>query len=556
MPRSRAPRRAVVTFLAFALMTIVLALGGARCAAHPANFASAGAKIQSDRAFTVQVRFDLLAFVLDDTPYRIGDGPMNALLDGPSDALQAQLTEAQQRFRTDFQVSGGAVDTVAFPTVADVHTWRDSGIRQRLPVMQTVTMSGHLDPGAKTVAFRFPSVLGMVVLTTEVPYQEPISEPLDPGAISTPVDVTPGAPPTPMVVTAPPSAVDATQKKPTKASSIKSIQPAPKLNARQTKMAAMPMTTKATPPKTPPNEHPQAGTPPTSTAVHLRGLQSLRPINNSLQNKDLNPRRRVTVLGGANSFAGSPSLGGDLRTKPHSRTMAVAQTPAPANIVPIAAPPMAAKPSAAIAAVAAIAPAAPPAEPIASPRPNHWLKNLVGYVKMGFTHILPEGLDHILFVLGLFLLSTKLKPLLWQITAFTVAHSLTLGLALYGVVRLPSSIIEPIIAASIAFVAVENICTTELKPWRPFVVFAFGLVHGMGFAGALKDLGLHRSDFLTALVGFNVGVEMGQLSVVALAFLCVGWLRSRPDYRKIVVVPASALIAVVAVFWTIQRVLA
>jgi hydrogenase/urease accessory protein HupE len=173
---------------------------------------------------------------------------------------------------------------------------------------------------------------------------------------------------------------------------------------------------------------------------------------------------------------------------------------------------------------------------------------------MGFEHIVPEGLDHILFVLGLFLLGTRLKPLLWQITAFTVAHSLTLGLSLYGIVHLPSSIVEPVIAASIVFVAVENLFTAELKPWRPLVVFAFGLVHGLGFAGALKDLGLQRRDFLTALVGFNGGVELGQLFVVALALLAVGWLRSRPCYRRLVVVPASLLIAAVAMVWTIQRI--
>ena len=175
------------------------------------------------------------------------------------------------------------------------------------------------------------------------------------------------------------------------------------------------------------------------------------------------------------------------------------------------------------------------------------------YLILGFEHIIPEGLDHVLFVLGLFLLSTRLKPLLWQVTAFTIAHSVTLALAIYGLVDLPSNIVEPLIALSIAYVAVENIVTTELKPWRPIVVFLFGLLHGMGFAGVLRELGLPREDFAEALVLFNVGVELGQLSVIALAFLAVGWFRHRPWYRKAIVIPASILIALIGLYWAVSR---
>jgi hypothetical protein len=182
------------------------------------------------------------------------------------------------------------------------------------------------------------------------------------------------------------------------------------------------------------------------------------------------------------------------------------------------------------------------------------LHTALKYLALGFHHIVPTGPDHMLFVLGLFLLSTRLKPLLWQVTAFTVAHSITLGLALYGVVRAPPNIVEPIIAASIAFVAIENLFTTELKPWRPIVVFAFGLVHGLGFAGALQQTGLPRNQFATALVTFNVGVELGQLAVIALAFALVGCFRKRSWYRRYIVLPGSAAIAAIAVFWTIQRV--
>jgi hypothetical protein len=176
------------------------------------------------------------------------------------------------------------------------------------------------------------------------------------------------------------------------------------------------------------------------------------------------------------------------------------------------------------------------------------------YTGLGFTHILPKGLDHILFVLGIFLLSLHWRPLLWQVTAFTLAHSITLALSLYGVISLPSSIVEPLIALSIVCVAVENLLVTELKPWRVWVVFGFGLLHGLGFAGVLTALGLPPGDFLPALIAFNVGVELGQLAVIALAFLAVGlWFGRRPWYRRRVVLPASALIALVGAWWTVER---
>ena len=195
--------------------------------------------------------------------------------------------------------------------------------------------------------------------------------------------------------------------------------------------------------------------------------------------------------------------------------------------------------------------------PIAFQAPGKWEKvaALGRYIVIGFHHIIPEGVDHILFVLGLFLFSTRLGPLLWQISAFTVAHSITLGLALYGVVRLPSSVTEPLIAASIVFVAVENIFVKDLKPWRYAVVFCFGLIHGLGFASAFADAGLPRQNFLIGLVGFNLGVECGQLFVVAGAFLAVGWFYHRSWYRKGIMIPASSLIAIIALFWTFQRVL-
>jgi hypothetical protein len=175
------------------------------------------------------------------------------------------------------------------------------------------------------------------------------------------------------------------------------------------------------------------------------------------------------------------------------------------------------------------------------------------YLVLGFTHIVPHGLDHMLFVLGLFLLSGPLTTVLWQVSAFTLAHSLTLALGIYGVITAPPALVEPLIAISIAYVAIENIFLRDLKPWRVSLVFAFGLLHGMGFAGVLQEIGLPRAEFLTALVTFNAGVELGQLAVIGAAFLLVGWRSGTAWYRGRVVVPASIAIACTAIYWTIER---
>jgi len=176
------------------------------------------------------------------------------------------------------------------------------------------------------------------------------------------------------------------------------------------------------------------------------------------------------------------------------------------------------------------------------------------YLGLGFTHLVPNGLDHMLFVLGIYLLSGRIRTVLWQISAFTLAHSITLALSTYGVIAVSPKIVETLIAVSIAYVAVENIFVDELKSWRVPLVFAFGLLHGMGFAGALRELGVPGSEFVTALLTFNVGVEAGQLAVIGAAFALVG--RQYADcgwYRSRVVLPGSALIACTAAYWTLQR---
>ncbi len=177
------------------------------------------------------------------------------------------------------------------------------------------------------------------------------------------------------------------------------------------------------------------------------------------------------------------------------------------------------------------------------------------YLKLGYTHILPQGLDHILFVLGIFFLSLRARPILLQVTAFTLAHSLTLGLSLFGVMALSPRIVEPLIALSIVVVAAENVLTETFRPWRIAIVFGFGLLHGLGFAGTLHDMNLPSNEIVPALVFFNLGVEGGQLTVIALAFVALGvGFGKRPWYRSRIAVPASLAIGAAGLFWTIQRI--
>lgn len=179
------------------------------------------------------------------------------------------------------------------------------------------------------------------------------------------------------------------------------------------------------------------------------------------------------------------------------------------------------------------------------------------YFQLGFQHIIPAGLDHILFVISLFLLSPKVKNILWQSAAFTLAHSITLGLAMYKVINIPSAIVEPIIAASIAVMAIQNIFFPKAGVKRFALVFAFGLIHGLGFAGSLATLGLPKNSFLMALISFNVGVEVGQLVVILLCFLLVGkWFANKQYYHKYIVTPASIIIALTAIYFTAERLFA
>lgn len=182
------------------------------------------------------------------------------------------------------------------------------------------------------------------------------------------------------------------------------------------------------------------------------------------------------------------------------------------------------------------------------------------FIGIGFVHILPLGYDHILFVLALFLAASKMRDLLWQISLFTVAHTLTLGLGAADIVSAPAHIVEPLIAASIVVLALEALFQRPASSWRLALIFGFGLFHGLGFAGQLKEQ-LVGAYFLPALLGFNVGVEIGQLTVLALAAAILSAAvfavrRLSADATTYAIAQPSALvIAAIGTYWTLERVL-
>ena len=183
-------------------------------------------------------------------------------------------------------------------------------------------------------------------------------------------------------------------------------------------------------------------------------------------------------------------------------------------------------------------------------------QSLFDYVIIGFEHILPLGLDHILFVIGIYLLSQAWRALLWQVSAFTLAHTITLALATLGIVNVSPSIVEPLIALSIVYVAIENLFRHRLSNARIALVFGFGLLHGLGFAGVLSEIGLDPSAFIPSLIAFNIGVELGQLCVIALMFALLGfWLGKTKYWENWVRIPLSVVIALVGAFWFVERIL-
>jgi len=170
----------------------------------------------------------------------------------------------------------------------------------------------------------------------------------------------------------------------------------------------------------------------------------------------------------------------------------------------------------------------------------------------GFHHVIPLGLDHLLFILGLFLMAPKWKPLMGQSLLFTLAHSVTLALAVFGVISLPGKWVEVAIAASIAFIGIENLFVHRLGKQRVILVFLFGLVHGCGFASVLGEKlgGMKGKALALPLVGFNIGVELAQITVLAAAFLILWPLR---QWTRQIQIGGSIVVALWGVKWVIER---
>ena len=179
---------------------------------------------------------------------------------------------------------------------------------------------------------------------------------------------------------------------------------------------------------------------------------------------------------------------------------------------------------------------------------------MLDYAKIGFVHIVPKGLDHILFVLGLFFYAARWRPLLGQVTLFTLAHTTTLMLASTGHIVVSPNLVEPLIAASIIYVAFENLRSERLHAGRLVVIFTFGLLHGLGFASILGEIGLADGQFMISLISFNIGVELGQLAVLVPAFLLFGVAAGNALwYRRLIAIPASYLIGAIGIWMLITR---
>ena len=183
------------------------------------------------------------------------------------------------------------------------------------------------------------------------------------------------------------------------------------------------------------------------------------------------------------------------------------------------------------------------------------IDNIKSYTQLGFKHIIPKGLDHILFVLALFLLSSRLKPLILQVSIFTLAHTITLFLGVLDIIKIPSIIVEPIIALSICFIAIENLFTENLKKTRPYIIFIFGLLHGLGFAGVLNEIRISDGLFISSLISFNIGVELGQISVILLSYVFISLLfKNKLWYRDRITKPLSLVIALIGFYWFVERI--
>lgn len=176
---------------------------------------------------------------------------------------------------------------------------------------------------------------------------------------------------------------------------------------------------------------------------------------------------------------------------------------------------------------------------------------------LGVHHIV-TGYDHLLFLFGLLIVCRTRGSALLLITCFTVAHSITLALATFGLVDLPGGLVEAVIAASIVYVGIENLMGREsLMRWRWLITLSFGLIHGLGFAGILADLGIAEQGMnaVVPLLAFNCGVEAGQLAIAAIALPIIWKLRDRPGFIRVAIPACSLLIAAAGAYWLVERTL-
>ena len=175
---------------------------------------------------------------------------------------------------------------------------------------------------------------------------------------------------------------------------------------------------------------------------------------------------------------------------------------------------------------------------------------------MGVEHIL-TGYDHLLFLFGLLIAMSQFRATLWVITCFTLAHSTTLALAAFDVVRISGHLVEPLVAATIVYVGVENLLRSEGPTGRWRLTLIFGLVHGLGFATDLKEklAGVIGAEITVPLLSFNLGVELGQMAVAALVLPLIWWLRSEPAFVRRSVPVCSSLVVLGGAWWLLQRTL-
>lgn len=185
------------------------------------------------------------------------------------------------------------------------------------------------------------------------------------------------------------------------------------------------------------------------------------------------------------------------------------------------------------------------------------------FIVLGFEHIVPHGLDHMLFVVSLVLgAARRWRQIVASLTLFTLAHTLTLGLGNLAGRHFSPPLVEPVIALSITLVALDNLRQRRLPAgarasrWRYAVVFCFGLIHGMGFANALGEMELGSEHLLLGLFSFNLGVELGQLAVVGVVLAALHWVRDPRQLQRYVIFPGSAAIAVAGLLFAIERLLA